>query len=334
MQFETKPGETEVTIALYGKGSEMWPDGIALYETINGANYYSPNRNSYLRYSYFYDGLTTCDLSKSLTKNVRMDDSGSTFWQTGDGWRNGFLKMVSNKNEYGTSLKYTPTDAVGNYYVKWVDIEPNVEYVFSGSVKILKGGKGKIALIEDNWANPIENFFLEFDQEAFGDEWFQFSIKFTNAAYTKVGIGICDLGGEALIDNLRLFKVSDAKAVTDPYKDPNGGNATVPAVTVRPTGGNIPTDAPTTNPTDTQPTDTQPTDVVTDPSEDTTDPTLPSDGNDGDDTDLSTNSKDGKKSPLRIVLAVGIAVGALVALAVIVVIILLLVRKKKTPPTA
>ncbi len=258
--------DTEITIALYGKGSQMWVDGIALYEVDDGVTYISEKRASYLSYSYFYDGPVTCDPAKSVTKNVRMDDAKNTFWQTGDGWRNGFLSMVSNKNEFGTSLKYSPSDAVGNYYVKWVDIQPNTEYVFSANVKILKSGKGKISLIEDRVDKPAENFFLELDAETFGDEWFQFSISFKNPAFTRVGIGICDLGGEALFDNIRLFKVSDAKEVVDPFKDPNGGNATIPSATVKPSIKPTTPTGDVTTPTDAP--------VVSDPTV-TGDPTAP-----------------------------------------------------------
>ena len=280
VQFETKADETEITIALYGKGSQMWLDGMALFEVSDGTSYMGTNRSSYLSYNYFYDDVSTCDPAKSLTQNVRLDDSKNTFWQTGDGWRNGFLNIVDNKTGFGKSIKYTPSDAVGNYYIKWVNIEPNTEYIFSGNVKILKGGAGKIALIEDRWLEPQEGSFVEFDQDTFGEDWFRFTIAFKNTGFTKVGIAVCDAGGEALIDNIRLFKASDAKEVTDPYKDPNGGSATAPVATVRPTGGNTPTggNQPTTGVTG------QPTGGETSPSEG--EPTIggdPTDSADGTD---------------------------------------------------
>ena len=280
VQFETKADETEITIALYGKGSQMWVDGIALYEISDGVTYTGQNRAAYLSYNYFFSDVATCEPSKSLTQNVRMDDSKNTFWQTGDGWRNGFLSIVDNKTGYGKSLKYTPTDAVGNYYVKWVDVEPGEEYIFSASVKILKSGDGKISLIEDRWSMAQENFFVEFEQETFGDDWFTFSISFENNGFEKLGIAICDAGGEALIDNIRLFKVSDAKEVVDPFTDPSGSTATVPPATVRPTAASKPTSGVTGQPTgsETVPSEGEPT-VSGDPtaSADATEPSV-SDG--------------------------------------------------------
>ena len=279
VQFETKADETEITIALYGKGSQMWLDGMALFEVSDGTSYMGTNRSSYLSYNYFYDGVSTCDVSKSLTQNVRLDDSKNTFWQTGDGWRNGFLSIVDNKTGFGKSIKYTPSDAVGNYYIKWVNIEPNTEYIFSGNVKILKGGAGKIALIEDRWLEPQEGSFVEFDQDTFGEDWFQFTIAFKNTGFTKVGIAVCDLGGEALIDNIRLFKASDAKEVTDPYKDSSGSTVTAPVATVRPTGGNSTTGTevgiPTTGTDVADPTEGDVTEPTGDVGGDDTDPTAP-----------------------------------------------------------
>ena len=250
--------DTEITIALYGKGSKMWLDGMALFKVSDGVTYSSANRAAHVRYDMFYDGITTCDPAKSVTQNVRMDDSKSTFWQTGDGWRNGFLSIVDNKNEYGKSIKYSASDAVGNYYVKWLDVKPNTDYIFSFSLKVLEDGQGSIGLIEDKWSMPEENFAVEFDYSFGEGDWCNLAIQFSTSGMEKMGIAICDLGGEALIDNIRLFKVSDVKEVTDPYKDPNGGSATVPPATVRPNnsttaaGGEV--DA-TTTPSETLPTD-------------------------------------------------------------------------------
>ena len=335
VQFETKADETEITIALYGKGSQMWLDGIALYEVGDGVTYTSQNRSAYLHFDYFFSGTATCEPAKSLTQNVRMDDSKSTFWQTGDGWRNGFLSIADNKNEFGKSLKYKADDAVGNYYIKWIDVEPGTSYTFSFNAKILKSGAGKVALVEDRWGTPQSNFFVEFDQETFGDEWFQIAISFKNTGFTKIGVAVCDLGGEALIDNVRLFKTADAKEVTDPYKDPNGGSATAPTVrptvsTTKPTSG---ADGTTSTTVESQPTDS----VVTDPTD--AQPTDPDDSNDVGGSDEEQDAPDadapvsddetgddGKGGNLGLI--IGIAGGAVVLIAAAVVVILLL-RKKK-----
>ena len=222
---------TEVTLALYGYGTRMWLDDMALYRSDAGVGYAGDKVSARLRY-YFTVDCATCEPNKSVLQNLRMDDGKSTFWQSGQGWRNGTLSFVDNKYEYGRSLKYTASDdPVGNYYIKWVEVEPNTEYVFSGSIKILESGGGKFGLVEDHPINPLSTFAIEFDADAFADAavdgWFNFAVRFNTSAYTTLGVSLCDLGGVALIDNVRLFKVSDAKAVTDPYKD-ESGNAVAP----------------------------------------------------------------------------------------------------------
>ncbi len=224
VQFKTKPDETEITIALYGKGSKMWLDGIALYRSDNGLKYIGTNAASRLSWRYDVD-CATCEPDKSITKDLRFDDAGSDFWQTGDGWDNGVLSIAENAFDYGSSLKYTGSDdAVGHYYIKWVDIEPNTNYIFSFDIKILQDGRGKISLIEDKWKMPEENFFLELDGESFGRDWWKFSIRFNSSGFQRIGIAVCDLGGEALFDNIRLFKKSDAAEVEDPFQQRGDAN--------------------------------------------------------------------------------------------------------------
>ena len=347
--------DTEVTIALYGVGSQMWLDGIALYEVSDGVAYTGVNRSSRLRFDYFYDGVATCDPAKSLTKNVRMDDTKNTFWQTGDGWRNGFLNIVDNKNEFGKSLKYTPTDAVGNYYVKWVDVAPNTQYIFSFNLKVLKDGKGKIVLIEDRWDMPMETFAVEFDKEMFGQgDWCQLSIGFNSSGFEKLGIGICDLGGEALMDNVRLFKASDAKEVTDPFKDPNGNTVTAPIVTVTPTVAK-PTGSATA-PADSTAAPSDSTTAVVEPTGENGDPTA-SEGDTAPTASVQGAASDGGKTTTtkkavgkeedqsvllsalsfkdnHVVLGVILYVTAAAVLATIALLIVVLLRKKKqTPPS-
>ncbi len=326
--------DTEVTIALYGVGSQMWLDGIALYEVTDGIKYVSDKGGDILGYS-FYVECATCDPAKSVIKNVRLDDSKSTFWQTGDGWRNGFLSIADNKYEYGKSLKYTASaNPIGNYYIKWIDIQPHTEYVFSVSVKILKDGKARFSLIEDGVSMPREMMGLELDSDVYGSDWFQYSITLKSNAFDTMGIGICDLGGSALFDNIRLFKVSDGKEVSDPFKDKNGSTVAPPTATVRPSvngttsapSDTVPGESMTTLPTDviTDPTDSD----VADPSQDVQpDPTAPADnGEDGEDVDGKVEKKG------DVLLYIGIGVGVLVLIAAALVTIIL-IRKKKTSDT-
>ena len=324
--------DTTVTIALYGVGSQMWLDDMALYKSKDGLKYIGTNLGAELDY-YFSVQHPNCDPAKSVTQNVRMDDTKSTFWQSGDGWRNGFLSFKDNKYEFGRSLKYTATSAKdGNYYIKWVDVQPNTQYVFSANIKILKSGNGKLSLLEDKWyPNAFESMAIEFNQDAFGDGWIQHRIRFNTSGYTRVGIAICDLGGEALLDNIRLFKVSDGKEVSDPYKDPSGNNVTAPVVTVKPSvQGGVSTEDTTTTPEEGATTTIA--DATTTVEGDTTVTTAPDAAVDtpAEDTDVTPEGEAKGGFPWHILLAAG---GGTLVIAGAVVLFLLLRKKKTTPPT-
>ena len=331
--------DTEVTIALYGKGSKMWVDGIALYKNGQGVTYTSANTDSYLD-PYYSVECATCEPSKSLTQNVRMDDTKNTFWQTGYGWRNGFLSFADNKNEFGRSLKYTASSGKdGNYYIKWVDVQPNTQYVFSFNVKILKSGAGKLVILEDKYyEKPVEFMALDFDMDMWGDQWFSYPIRFDTQGYTRVGIAICDLGGSALLDNIRLFKVSDGKEVTDPFKDPSGNNVTTPIATVKPSvNGNGSVNKPTAGTAEN--TTAAPEGETTTLAEGET--TTLAEGDtaatnppEGDDPATDADAAPDKEPKFDFTwTVVGIAGGIVVLIGGGVALFLLLRKKKQTPPT-
>ena len=325
--------DTSVTIALYGGGSQMWVDDVALYKSGDGLRYTSANTDAELDY-YYSVACATCEPAKSVTQNVRMDDTKNNFWQSGEGWRNGFLSFKDNKNEFGRSLKYTATSAKdGNYYIKWVDVEPNTQYVFSVNLKVLKSGAGKLTLLEDKYyPKPYESMAIEFNQEFFGDGWVQHSIRFNTTGYTRVGIAVCDLGGEALIDNLRLFKVSDAKEVTDPYKDPSGNNVTAPVATVKPSvEGGAQTEDTTTAPEAGETTTVEGDTTVTVADGDTTDTTAPAGDADTPAEDTDVTPEPGVDNGFSWASVIAAGAGVLVIAGGVV--LFLILRKKKTTPT-
>ena len=199
-------GKTEqVTLALYGASSQMWMDSIALYKLTDGIKYVGEN----LRGSadYFMSEQNSCAPENSATQNVNLDDTASDYWQTGSGWQNGFMSIADTGEAYGSALKYTASSTpVGIYYTKWVDVKPYTDYVFAADVKILESGSGFLTVMEDKISGPINILEFDFDADTYGEEWFPFCTAFNSSAYTRIGIAVCDKGGEAYIDNIRLFE--------------------------------------------------------------------------------------------------------------------------------
>ena len=107
---------TSITIALYGEGSQMWVDDMALYENGNGTKYVSANMKGSV--SYYMTDADYCEPEDSITENVRLDDTASDYWQAGIGWKNGFMSIEEGDAGYGASLKYTSDGKhPGVYYI-------------------------------------------------------------------------------------------------------------------------------------------------------------------------------------------------------------------------
>ena len=213
---------TKVGIALYGSYSQLWIDDIALFKVEDGVKYVSDNMRGNI--SPAFDGIdyNGCDDADSLIPDPTFSNGTSAdYWAGANGFANGTLSIVDNAYEYGTSLKYTESyKPVGLYTIKWIDVEPNTNYTFAVDVKILKDGAGKLALMDGKIRNNVNFLEISYSQEDYGTDWFTLMITFNSDVYDTIGLGFCDLGGEALIDNIRLFENADGKEVTDDYVEP------------------------------------------------------------------------------------------------------------------
>ena len=222
ISFNSKDRE-QVGIALYGCGTRMWVDGIALYESTQGVKYVDKAMDGVISFGFGaeYGGCADGD---SVTENIRMDDAASDFWQSGSGWKNGFVSMAHNDYEYGTSLQYTASaDPRGLYYIKWVEVEPHTWYTFSADVKVLENGRGRLALLNGKKRDCVPFVEFDFNSDNFGSEWSPIMLNFNTDVFTTIGIAVVDAGGAALLDNIRLFKTEDGKDIEDEYLEDKHG---------------------------------------------------------------------------------------------------------------
>ncbi|MBQ4332172.1 MAG: hypothetical protein IJC33_00115 [Clostridia bacterium] len=212
---------TQITIGLLGRSSRMWVDGLALYKASEGTHYLSEEMKAGI--SYYMVDYGYCEDAHSQTENIRMDDAASDYWQSGSGWDSGVMSLEQRPFEYGTSLKYTGNESsMGAYYIKWIDVKPYTDYVFSMNVRILEDGFGKLSLLADKISGPVGFYNLSFDKDTYGEGWFPLVFGFNTDAITRIGFAVLDKGGEALFDNIRLFEESYGieNEEGDPYIDP------------------------------------------------------------------------------------------------------------------
>ena len=207
--------QTEVTIALRGYSSKMWLDDMALFRNDQGVKYVSPNLSGSASLNFDTD-YGSCDPVYSLTDNVDISDATSDYWQTGAGWKNGFVNVADTGSEHGNAIHYTASDpAWGLYYIKWVDVKPDTDYVFAADIKVLQSGQGRLLLLDGKKLFPRPITQYDFHTDWFGEDWSSIVIGFNSDAFTRIGIAICDQGGEALIDNIRLFEEQNGSVYED-----------------------------------------------------------------------------------------------------------------------
>ena len=145
------------------------------------------------------------------------------FWASAEGFKNGFISFPENEYEYGTSMKYTGSDdSCYTHAIKWFTVEPNTEYTFSVDLRVVKTGGGSLTLLDGKLRDCSPFLLVDFDQYAYGTDWVNVTVKFDSGEFDRIGIAIVDGGGEALLDNMRLFKTEYTieGGIVDDYVEP------------------------------------------------------------------------------------------------------------------
>ena len=218
----------KIGIAITGGYSQMWLDGIALFKVDDGIKYTGEKQTAYIIASPLYAEEGGCADEHNILPDANMDgDEIQEFWASAEGYKNGFLSFAENKYEYGTSLKYTASEkAVGTYAIKWLEVKPNTTYTFSIDLRILESGAGKFVLLDGKKRECYPFLMVDFDKEGYGEDWFTVAIEFNTGVFDRIGLAVADGGGEALLDNMRLFESVNRAEVEDDYITPPAGGET------------------------------------------------------------------------------------------------------------
>lgn len=215
----------KVGIGFAGAESQMWIDGLALYTVDNGIKYADARQSSYIIGSVLtQEEAGTCDDANNLIVGATMDGDAEEFWASAEGFKNGFVSFSESKYEYGTSMKYVgDEDSCYTNTIKWLEVKPHTDYIFTVDVRVVKTGGGSLNLLDGKKRDCLEFLSFDFDQYSAGTEWNSVSVEFNTGEFDRIGISIVDGGGIALIDNMRLFESAnridggDDEYVKPPY---------------------------------------------------------------------------------------------------------------------
>ena len=199
---------TEVYIGIYGANSQMWLDGMELFKSSNGSTYSTGKSGNTISVSYNVTSTSCSESDNLLLDSSLSSDKAREFWQSGAGWKNGFMSFYIDSSN-NTKLMYSESnDKSGIHYIKWIDVSKNTTYTFSTWINVLSTGEGYLTLLSRDKGGASNIVSFEFNKETYPYTDNYISCKFNTGNVEKIGIAIVDKGGSARLDNLRLFKTS------------------------------------------------------------------------------------------------------------------------------
>lgn len=206
MTFRTSNTET-VTVAVYGKKSQMWIDDLSVHKVTDGMEYKGARRTENIsastsvtnKYCRAEDNLIPdCNMNSGVSKN---------FWSTNSGgWNNGFMSIVDGGDAHGRVMKYTAGASLKYNFFKWIPVEPNTNYTVSFDYKVPTAGNGMIKLVDNDIELP--EVFGQVSFAARKTEWTTYAVTFNSGVHNQIGFVVLDAGGTAMIDDIRVFKNS------------------------------------------------------------------------------------------------------------------------------
>lgn len=177
--------------------------------------------------------LLGCDDSDNLFDNFDFDNTKSNvYWDGVNGSSYGkYIKIEDSESSiYGNSFHYKPAaDFYGNaaktgsYYIKYINVEKNTDYTFSGKYSLVEPSKNGtftesyFGFIDTNPRIISEIKTFPMDVNAFREDcnWQTAAVTFNTGGYDRIAFVVYDGGGEAYFDDLRLFKTADAKPLAE-----------------------------------------------------------------------------------------------------------------------
>ena len=237
-RFRTDSNGEAVFLAK-GRNVNAWFDNFYVFEPEYGIQYQTPAQK--LENMEITDEapelLGIKDENYNLVDNSNLAE-GNTFWkETKSTLLGSNLEISDSKHNiqkdsfhYASNRRY-PFEST---YIRWIDVKPNTEYTFSAKLLISKTGNGYFGLaqgyktdkytVTDNLVTPTKLKLYYFTKENFdyNCNWQNIGFTFNTKNRNRVGIVLSDAGGEAYVDDIKLFETKNAsKLITVNDNFPN-----------------------------------------------------------------------------------------------------------------
>ena len=214
--FNTE-NNTELDFFIRGTVGTVYYDDIKLFKQSNAYTVASGNKISDMAVLSYSEAKFACDDKNNLIPNGKFT-KGTKFW----GGFNGMNKIVEVVESEGNNMLHFKGNNMAYYYLPWVDIKAEVTYTFSFWKKNLNGEKSRSLVVSES--NPHGYLSEVYSVSEKYGKWELVSVKFISHADNRVALGIESLDGEAVFDNVRLFKSSNGYEVSKEKDMPIGGN--------------------------------------------------------------------------------------------------------------
>lgn len=205
---------TKIGIGFTANSSVAYFDELYFFKSEDAVEYQFPKRD--VEFPIITDEnpeFIGCNKDFNLVDDFDFEEDGNSYWKDSLGYDiTATVKDTSSVNGkalYYLENTYGSSKPKQTYYIKWIDVEPDTEYTFSASYKVLKSGNGWFGVINGSEYLPAAIKKFKFSELLQSDDptlWNTTGVTFNSGGFSRVGIAVCDIGGEAFIDNLRLFK--------------------------------------------------------------------------------------------------------------------------------
>ena len=219
-----------LSVAILGTQTALYIDDMFLCKTADMVRYVSPEEA--LKEPTVTNSnpeLLGCKSEDNLFGNYSFSEEEDSFWyeENGSVYGNQVFIDSTDSEIYGKALHYIEgknprgnPDPSGAYYIKWVEVEPNTEYTFSADYAVIEScptnsiGTSYFGFITGNRKLPTKilgfNILCDNNEKSL---WKTASASFNTGDYSRIAFVVLDCGGEAYIDNIRLFKTEKATEV-------------------------------------------------------------------------------------------------------------------------